>query len=178
VDAGGESFSGVAGEDRDFGLAEDAAGVHGGGDVMDGAAGDGGASSVGLLDGVETGKCGQEAWVKVDDAAVEGGEKSNLEDAHEAGEDNEVSVPGANLFDVALLGGAFELGLKGSGIKVNGGDAKAGAEFEDAGGGLIGDDADDAGATQLAGRLGNENGFGVGAATGAKENDFVVGVHR
>jgi len=116
--------------------------------------------------------------VEIDDAALEGGEEGGFDDAHETGEHDEVGLPRTDLGDVALLGVAFEFGFERGGVEVDGGDAETRAEFEDAGGGLVAQNAGDAGATQPAGAFGGEDSFGIAAATRAEEDDFKRGIHR
>ena len=60
-----EGCGGVAGEDGDFFLEDDGSGVHAGIDVVDGAAGFGGAVVDGLFPGVEAGVGGEEGGVDV-----------------------------------------------------------------------------------------------------------------
>lgn len=84
LDAARERGEVLLREDADGGLRDDGASVHGGHDVVYGAAGDADACVEGLLCGVEAGEAWQEARVQVEDVIWEGVQQRCCGDAHPA----------------------------------------------------------------------------------------------
>ena len=128
-DAGGEGFGGVGVEDGDGVLQDDDAVVYGLVDEVDGAAGDFRSVVEGLVLGVEAGEGGEQRWMDVEDAVGEGRDEGRRDDAHVAGEADEVDVV------VMELGDHF--GVVIGALAACGGDGEGG-EAEVAGGGEAG----------------------------------------
>ena len=168
-DAGGEGGGVVVFVDGDGALEDDDAVVDVLVDEVDGAAGDVDAEGQGLLLRVEAGEGREQGRVDVDDAVGEGGDKGWRDDAHVAGEADEV--------DFVLVEAGDELGVVGGaglGGAAFGGDGEGG-EVEVAGGGeagcvgAVGEDAGDLGGVETV----EADGFGdsekVGAASGEED---------
>ena len=110
-DAGSEGVGVVGVENGDGTLQDDCAVVEVLVDEVDGAAGDFHPVVEGLLLGVESGECGQERGMDIQDSVGEGGDKAGREQAHVTGEDDEVDVVFAKAGDqigvVVGAGAAF-----------------------------------------------------------------------
>ena len=91
-DALGERVGVVGVEDRDGALQDDGAVVEVFVDEVDGATRDFDAVVEGLLLSVEAGEGGQQRRVDIEDAVGEGGNELGREQAHIAGEDDEVDA--------------------------------------------------------------------------------------
>lgn len=108
-DAGGEGGGGVLVEDGDCALEDDDAIVYLFVDEVNGAAGDFCAEVEGLGLGFEAGEAGEQAGVHVEDAVGEGLDEGRGDDAHVAGEADEVDLGLLELvdeFEVTVDGGA------------------------------------------------------------------------
>ncbi len=165
-DAGGEGFGGVVVEDLDGALEDDDAVVDALVDEVDGAAGDFGAEFEGLGLGVETGEAGEQAGVDVEDAVGEGLDEGRGDDAHVAGEADEVDPGAAQALDelfVTLDGHAASDG------NVRGGQAEGARGGEAGGVGFVREHDGDFGLGQAAIRDGLVDGEEVGAATGEQD---------
>ena len=91
-DAGGEGVGGVVGFDGDGALQDDDAVVDGLVDEVDGTACDFGSVVERLGLRFEAGEGGQQRWVDVEDTVREDGDEGRRDDAHVAGEADEVDV--------------------------------------------------------------------------------------
>ena len=171
MNLGRQGFQGVRGLDAHHGLVEDRATVDLRSDKMDGAARHLDAPAERLTDSIQTGKAREQARVEVDNAAGEGLQEAGFKDPHEAGEDDQVRLGRLDGGDETRLTLALELGLERGGIDELGPDAEAWPEGKDAGIGAVRKNGHDLGATEVAGVLGLEDGFGVGAAAGTKNDD-------
>jgi len=109
--------------------------------------------------------------MQVDDLPVKRRQKAGLEHPHETGEHHEISLRGSDGGDEALLALAFELGLERRRIDELRGHAEPRPERENAGSGLVGENRNHARAPELPSLLGSEDGLGVAAATGTKNDD-------
>ena len=113
----------------------------------------------------------------IDDAVSEGAEEFAFEDAHEAGQDNEVDLFFLENGDEAFLGIFIEFGAKFSGRDMQGFEGMGFGEGKDAGVLDVGDDKDDfhggAGARAIAGE-----GVEVGPFAGAEHSEFDFAYHR
>jgi hypothetical protein len=178
-DAGGEGVGVVGGEHGDGALQQDHAVVQVLIDKMDGASGQLDAVIEGLGLRVEAGKGGQERGVDVEDAVGKGGDELRREEAHVAGQADEVDAVGAEAGeDIAIVVGA------GAAF----GDEESGGQAEIAGGGEagsvgdIGDDEGDLNAGEAAFADVAPDGEEVGAAAGEEDAeaelfDLGRGVH-
>ncbi len=128
-DAGGEGFGGVFVEDGDGLLQDDDAVVDGFVDEVDGAAGYLGSVVEGLVLGVEAGEGGEERGVDVEDAVGEGLDEGGRDDAHVAGEADEV--------DLVVVEAGDHLGVVVGALAAGGGDGDGG-QAEVSGGGEAG----------------------------------------
>ena len=133
LDAGVEGGGGVVVVHGDGLLGDDGAGIDALVDEMDGAAGDFDAVIEGLFPGFEAGEGREQGGVNINDAIGEGAEEFAFEDAHEAGEDDEVHLGVLQDGDETLLGFFIELGAEFSGRNEDGFEAVALREVEDAG---------------------------------------------
>jgi hypothetical protein len=133
LDAGVEGGGGVVVMHGDGLLGDDGAGIDALIDEMDGAAGDFDAVIEGLFPGFEAGEGGQQGRVDIDDAVGEGAKEFAFQDAHEAGEDDEIYLCVLEDGDEALLGFFIELGAEFSGRDEYGFEVVALREGEDAG---------------------------------------------
>ena len=113
----------------------------------------------------------------VDDAIGEGAEEFAFEDAHEAGEDDEVDLFFLEDSDEAFLGIFIEFGAKFSGRDVEGFEGMGFGEGKDAGVLDVGDDKDDFHGGAGAGAVAGE-GIEVGPFAGAEDSDFDFAYHR
>ncbi len=104
LNTGVEGFGGVAGEDGNFALGDDLAGVHAGVDEMHGATGLLNTGGKSLLPGFEAGKRGQQRGVDVDDPAREGLEEGCFDQPHVTGENYQFGAAGAEILDESALG--------------------------------------------------------------------------
>ena len=95
------------------------------------------------LDGVGAGELAGEGGVEVDDAVGEPAEEAHREDAHPAGEDDEVGPEAGD--DVGEAGVVVGAGLARVAPDVDGGDAGGAGPHEGVGVGLVGHDGDDGG---------------------------------
>lgn len=91
-DAGRQRFGGVVFFDRNSLLQDDDAVVDGLIYKMHSAASDLGSVFECLLLGIETGKCGQQRWVDVEDAVGKGADKIRREHAHVSGQADEIDA--------------------------------------------------------------------------------------
>ena len=108
-DFGGERVLGVVVRDGNDGLEDDGAGVEIFVNEMDGAAGEFYAVFEGLALGFEAGEGGKERRVNVEDAVGEGGDEIRREEAHVAGEADEVNfVLVEDGDDLAIVGFSLE----------------------------------------------------------------------
>lgn len=165
-DAVAKGLGGVGVEDGDGALDDNGAVIELFVDEVDGAAGDFDAVGEGLLLGFEAGEGGQQGGMDIENAAREGGDKAGREQAHVAGEADEIGVVGLKAGDhvgiVLGAGAAF-------------GDEDGGGKAELAGGGEagsfsdVGDDDGDFNAGQAAGADGFRDGEEVGAAAGEED---------
>ena len=141
-DSGGEGVGGVRVKDGDGALQDDDTVVDVLVDEVDGASGDFGSEGERLGLGVETWEAGEQAGVDVEDAIGEGGDEGRRDEAHVAGEADEV--------DVGLAEAGDELFVAGFGRPASDGDV-VGFEAEVAGGlkaggvGFVGEDDGDFG---------------------------------
>lgn len=87
-----EGFSGIVIQDRHGTLTDDGAGIDTGVDEVDGTAGCFDAVVEGLFPGRDAWKGWKQRGMDVDDSAGEGLQERAFEDAHEAGQDNQVHV--------------------------------------------------------------------------------------
>jgi len=165
-DALGKGVGVVGVENGDGALEDDDAVVEVFVDEVHGAAGDFDAVVEGLLLGVEAGEGGQERWVDVEDAIWEGGDECGREQAHVAGEADEV--------DGMLAEACDQVGVVGF-ARAAFGDESGGGKAEVAGcgeAGSIGDVGDDDGdfdAGEAAGADGVRDGEEVGTAAGEED---------
>jgi len=103
----GEGVGVVGVEDGDSALEDDGTVVEVFVDEVDGASGDFDSVIEGLPLGSEAGECGEQRGVNVDDAVGEGGDEAGREQAHVAGEADEVDIVGAECGDhVGVVRGA------------------------------------------------------------------------
>ena len=164
-DSGGQGVAVVLVEDGDGALEDDDAVVEMLIDEVDGAAGDFRAVVEGLLLGVEAGKGWQKGGVNVEDPVGEGGDELRRQEAHIAGEADEVDLmvlKAADDFGVVFgAGAAF-------GDEERGGDAERAGRFEAWGIGYVGDDDGDPRAGQAALVDGAVDGEEVRAPAGEK----------
>ena len=87
-----QRVDGVVVADLDGALEDDRAGVEGFVDEVNGAAGDLDAVFERLSLRVESGKCGQQAWVNIDDAVGKGAYEIARQEPHIAGEANKLDI--------------------------------------------------------------------------------------
>jgi hypothetical protein len=162
-DAAGEGVGVVCGQNRDGALEDDDAVVEVLVDEMDGTAGDGYAVVEGLLLGVEAGKGGEQGGVDVEDAVGKGVDEFGREQAHVAGETNEIDIGGAKVGEhVAVVIGA----RAASGDADLGGQAEVASGLDAGGVSDVGEDERDFGVGELAGADVAGDGEEVGAAAG------------
>ena len=149
-DAGGEGFGDVFVENGDGFLQDDDAVVYGLVDEVDGAAGDFGSVVEGLMLGVETGEGGEKRRVNVEDTVGEGRDEGWRDDAHVAGEADEIDVVVVKLGDHlgVVVGSSAACGGNGEG-----GDTEVVSGGQAGGGFDVGEDN---------GNLGAEAAFGDG----------------
>jgi DNA polymerase III subunit delta' len=133
LDAGVEGGGGVVVVHGNGLLGDDGAGIDALIDEMDGAAGDFDAVVEGLFPGFEAGERGEQGGMNIDDAVGEGAEEFAFEDAHEAGEDDEVDLRVLENGDESLFGFFIKLGAEFSGRDEDGFEAVALREGKDAG---------------------------------------------
>ncbi len=165
-DAAVEGFGCVGVEDGDSALDDDGAMIKLLIDKVDGAAGDFDAVSEGLLLSFEAGECGKQRGMNVEDAIAEGGDEVGREEAHVAGQADEIDVVGLETgdhVDVMLRAGAT------FGDADGGGKAETLRGFEGGSFGDVRDDHGDFDAGQASGADGIGDGEEVGAA--AREED-------
>ena len=148
MDAGGERLEGVVGVDRDGGRGEHGTVVDAFvGDEVDHHAGGGALAGEGLvprpLDGVRAGQLAGQGRVQVDDPVGEPAEEAHREDAHPAGEHDEVGTEAGD--DVGEAGVVVGARLAGVAPDVDGRDAGGAGPHEGVGVGLVGDDGGDGG---------------------------------
>src|ERR1700676_244677 len=161
-DALGKGVLVVGIEDRDGGLQDDGAGVEIFVDEMDCAAGKFHAVVEGLFLRFEAWEGWEERGMNVEDALGKGGYEKGREEAHVAGEADEIDfVFVEDGSDLAVVGFAFEA-FGGDGA---GGNIAGGGSFEAGGTGLIADDDGDFGVGDTSGGDTIGEGFEVGAAT-------------
>ena len=165
-DARGEGIGVVGVEDGDGALEDDGTVVEVLVDEVDGAAGDFDAVVEGLVLGVEAGEGGQQGGMDVDDAVGEGVDELRREQAHVAGEDDEIDIVTAEAGDDVgvVLGAGAALGEEDFARQ-----AELATDGEAAGRGGVGDDDGnlDAGQTALTDAVVNRD--HVGAATGDED---------
>ena len=169
----GESVGVVRGQDGDGSLEDDDAVVQLLIDKMDGAAGDLDAVVEGLLLRVEAGEGREQRGVDVEDAVGEGADEVRREQAHVAGEADELDVMLAESGDdVGIVLGA----LAAAGVEGEGGEAALAGGGEAGSVGHVRDDDSNAGVGDgaRADRVGD--GEEVGAAAGEEDTELVHGV--
>ena len=170
LDTGVEGGGGVVVVHGDGLLGDDCAGIDALIDEMNGAAGDFDAVVEGLFPSFEAGEGRKQGRVDVDDAVGEGAEEFAFEDAHEAGEDDEVDLGVLENGDEALLGFFIELGAEFSGRDEDGFEAVALREGENAGSlDVTGDDDDFHGGTGA--RAVPREGIEVRSFAGAEDSE-------
>lgn len=137
LDACVKGLLGVGRANRNGGLGEDAAGVDLRDDEVDGATGGGLTGGEGVTDGVAAFELGEEGRVDVEDAVSEGGEGGVLQDAHEAGEHDDVGAGGEEVVVDGLLGGFGGAKRMGTTVDDGGGEMIGLREGEEGGVGLV-----------------------------------------
>ena len=166
-DAGGERLGGVGVEDGDGSLQDDDAVVYVLVDEVDGAAGDPGAEFESLTLGVEAGKRGEQRGVDVEDAIGVRGNKGGGDDAHVAGQADEIGFGFGECGEEGLVAG---LGGEAGGGDMVGGDAEVASGLQARGGGFIREDDDDF-CLKTAFGDGAVDGEEVGAAAGEEDSE-------
>lgn len=164
----GEGIRGVGGEDFAGTLQDDDAAVYGFVDEVDGAAGDRGTVFEGLALGVEAGEVGQQRGVDVEHATVPVADEAGGEDAHVAGEADEVD---AELVQQGVDGALVLLLFAATAFKRDDGDAEGPGGFDTGGSWDVGDDYRDLAVLQAAVAYGPDDGHAVGAAAGDEDGD-------
>ena len=169
LDAGVEGLRGIAGEDGYKGLHDDLAAVHAGIDVMDGAARLGDAGFEGLLPGLDTGEVREEGGVNVEDTVGERLQEGLLDEAHEAGQTNQVYTEGLQLSRDLGLQLERKLVFVTAAVHILGRDTAAASTLQDESILMIGENDDDLG-IQPSIIDGVEDGLTVAAATGPQNS--------
>ena len=173
-DAGGQRVFGVVVLDGDDRLEHDGTGVEIFVDEMDGAAGEFDAVFERLALRFEAGEGGEERRVNVEDAIGEARDEKRGEEAHVAGEADEIDlVLVEDGDDLAVVGFAFEaFAWDGDSGDIAGfGAVKAGSVF------AVADDDGDFGVGDASRGEAVRKGFEVGAAT-AKQHPYALGHKR
>src|SRR5208337_4521869 len=142
-DAVGKGVLVVGVEDGDDGLEDDGAGIEIFVDEVDGAAGEFYAVVEGLFLRFEAWERGEERGMDVEDALGKGGYEEGGEEAHVAGQADEI--------DFVFMKDGGDLAVVGFALEAFGGDGAGVGALEALGGGLVADD---------------DGNFGVGDATG------------
>ena len=137
-------------------------------DEMDGAAGKLDAEVEGLGLGFEAGEGGEQRRVDVEDAVGKRGDKGGGNEAHVAGEADEVDVVVEERFDVWLV--ALVEGEAGGG-EVEGGEVEVAGGGEAGGLGTVGKDESDLGVGDFVAGDGGVDGEEVGAAAGEEDGE-------
>lgn len=92
LNAGVEGLGGVVGQDGNFGLEENRAGIHPGIDVVNGAAGFGDSGIECLAPCCDSGKGGKEGGVDIEDRLGKSLQQGVFDEAHEPGEADEIAI--------------------------------------------------------------------------------------
>lgn len=140
---------------------------------MHGATRDFDAVVVGIADAVCTLKTWQQARVQVDDFAFEGIDKCWAENTHEPCENNELRAKRANALNIHSVRFGTEARASAAGVLIDGRHGVLLAKVENA---RIGDITDERGhfsTPQIMRRLGFEQRFRIGTASGAENDDRV-----
>ena len=122
----------------------------------------------GPLDGVGAGQLAGQRRVEVDDAVGEPAEEAHREDAHPAGEHDEVGAEAGD--DVGEAGVVVGAGLAGVAADVDGGHAGGAGPLEGVGVGAVGHDGDDLGGSVPVG-AGVEDGLQVRPVAGRQHDE-------
>lgn len=160
--SGGEGVFGVVVFHGDDGLEDDGASVEIFVDEMDGAAGEFDTVFEGLALGFEAGERGKERRMDVEDRVGEGGYKIGGEEAHVAGEADQINfVFLENGYDLPIVSFALETFRRNRAV----GDVAGFGAVEARGAFAVADDDGDFGVRDAAGGDAVGQGFEVGAAT-------------
>jgi hypothetical protein len=152
-------------------LGDDGAGIDSLVDKMNGATGHFYTVIEGLFPGFQTGKGGQKRGVDVDDAVGKSAEEFAFEDAHEAGEHDEINLGILEHGDEALFGLFVEFGAEFAGRDVECFEFVSACQLENAGVFDVTGDDDDFHGGAGAGAVTRE-GIEVGTFAGAEHTEF------